>query len=114
MSGYVPEKGDFVMLSSSPQSGHEQMGRRPALVISNTLFNRHTGLAMVCPITRTFRDIPFHVMIPEGQAVSGYIMAKQIKSVDYASRRVERVSNAPRPVLNEVLSILDACIYDPV
>lgn len=114
MSGYVPEKGDFVMLSFSPQSGHEQMGRRPALVISNTLFNRHTGLAMVCPITRTFRDIPFHVTIPEGQAVSGYIMVEQIKSVDYASRRVEQVSSAPRTVLNEVLSILDACVYDPV
>ena len=114
MSGYVPEKGDFVMLSFSPQSGHEQMGRRPALVISNTLFNRHTGLAMVCPITRTFRNIPFHFTIPEGQAFSGYIMVEQIKSVDYASRRVERVSSAPRTVLNEVLSILDACVYDPV
>ncbi len=114
MSGYVPEKGDFVMLSFSPQSGHEQLGRRPALVISNTLFNRHTGLAMVCPITSTFRDIPFHVKIPEGQAVGGYIMVEQIKSVDHASRRVERVSSAPRTVLNEVLSILDACIYDPV
>lgn len=114
MSGYVPKKGDFVMLSFGTQSGHERMRRCPALVISNTLFNRHTGLAMVCPITRTFRDIPFHVTIPKGQAVSGYIMVEQIKSVDYSSRRVERVSNAPRPVLNEVLSILDACIYDPM
>ena len=113
MPGYVPRKGDFVILTFNPQSGHEQMGRRPALVISRTLFNRHTGLAMVCPITSTFRDIPFHVAIPDGQPVSGYIMVEQIKSVDYDSRMVERVSTAPQSVLNEVLSILDACIYDP-
>ncbi len=111
MPEYVPGKGDFVVFS--PQSGHELMGRRPVLVISRTLFNRHTGLAMVCPITSTFRDIPFHVAIPDGQPVSGYIMVEQIKPVDYDSRKVKRVSTAPQSVLNEVLSILDACIYDP-
>ena len=68
---------------------------------------------MVCPIISTFRDIPFHVAIPDGQPVSGYIMVEQIKSVDYDSRKVERVSKAYQSVLNEVLSILDACIYDP-
>ncbi len=113
MPEYFPEKGDFVILTFSPQSGHEQQGRRAALVISHTLFNRHTGLAMVCPITSTFRDIPFHVAIPDGQPVSGYIMVEQIKSVDYESRMVERVSTAPQSMLNGVLSILDACIYDP-
>ena len=114
MPEYVPEKGDFVVVSFDPKRGHEQMGRRPALVISRTMFNRHTGLAMVCPITSTLRNIPFHVAIPEGQAVSGYIMVEQIKSVDYISRSVKRVSKAPQSVLNEVLSILDACIYDRV
>ena len=114
MPEFVPENGDFVVLSFSPKSGHEQMGRRAALVISRTMFNRHTGLAMVCPITSTLRNISFHVAIPEGQPVSGYIMVEQIKSVDYISRYVKRVSKAPKSVLNEVLSILDACIYDHV
>ncbi len=113
MPEYIPQKGDFVILTFDPQAGHEQRGRRPALVISNTLFNRHTGLAMVCPITNTFRDIPLHVAIPKGQAISGYIMVEQIKSIDYNSRKVKRVSKAPQSVLNEVLSILDACIYPP-
>ncbi|MDE3000097.1 MAG: type II toxin-antitoxin system PemK/MazF family toxin [Gemmatimonadota bacterium] len=113
MPEYVPEKGDFVVLSFDPQRGHEQMGRRPALVVSRTMFNSHTGLAMVCPITSAFRNIPFHVSIPEGQAISGYVMVEQIKSVDYISRNVKRVSKAPQSVLKEVLSILDACIYDP-
>lgn len=61
MPRHVPKQGDFVILSFDPQSGHEQKGRRPALVISNTLFNKHTGLVMVCPITSTFRNFPFHI-----------------------------------------------------
>ena len=56
---YVPEKGDFVIVTFDPRAGHEQKGRRPALVVSNTLFNRHTGLAIACPVTHTFRNIPF-------------------------------------------------------
>ena len=113
MPKYIPRKGDFVILTFDPQAGHEQKGRRPALVVSNTLFNRHTGLALVCPITSTFRDIPFHVAIPEGLDISGYIMVEQIKSIDYNSRKVKHMSKAPQTVIDEVLSILDTCIYDP-
>ena len=86
MSQYIPQKGDFVALTFDPQAGHEQQGRRPALVVSRTLFNRHTGLAMVCPITNTRRDIPFHVAVPDESSLTGFIMVEQIKSVDYASR----------------------------
>ncbi|MCI0492227.1 MAG: type II toxin-antitoxin system PemK/MazF family toxin [Planctomycetes bacterium] len=114
MPRYIPKQGDFVVLSFDPQSGHEQKGRRPALVVSNTLFNKHTGLAIVCPITNTFRDFPFHVEIPAESALTGYIMAEQIKSVDYSSRKVKFVEKATRPVLDEILGILDACLYDPV
>ncbi len=113
MPRYIPRKGDFVILTFDLQAGHEQKGRRPALVVSHTLFNRHTGLAMVCPITKTFGDIPFHVEIPKGLGIVGYIMVEQIKSIDYNGRKVKFVSKAPRSVLNEVLSILDTCIYDP-
>ena len=113
MPGYVPQKGDFVILTFDPQAGHEQRGRRPALVVSNTLFNRHTGLVMVCPITRTFRNIPFHVTIPEGSSLTGYIMVEQLKSVDIARRRAKFIEKAPGFVLDEVLSILDACLYTP-
>ena len=113
MAGYVPQKGDFVILTFDPQAGHEQRGRRPALVVSNTLFNRHTGLVMVCPITNAFRNVPFHVAVPDESSLTGYVMAEQIKSVDYASRHVKLVEKAPGFVLNEVLSILDACLYTP-
>jgi len=111
MAAYIPKKGDFVALTFDPQSGHEQRGRRPALVVSNDLFNKHTGLCIACPITNTRRDYPFHVSIPEGQKVSGAVMVEQVKSIDFRSRDAKRIGRAPDPVVEEVLSILDACIY---
>ena len=111
MAAYIPKRGDFIALTFDPQSGHEQRGRRPALVLSHDLFNRHTGLAMVCPITTTDRGFPFHVKIVASTKVTGFVMMEQIKSVDYRARRVKRIAKAPRRVLEEVLSILDACLY---
>lgn len=111
MAAYVPRKGDFVTVTFDPQSGHEQRGRRPALVVSNDLFNKHTGLCIACPITNARRDYPFHVPIPEGEEVTGVVMVEQVKSIDFRSRDVKRIDSAPQPVLQEVLSILDACIY---
>ncbi|HIG56785.1 MAG TPA: type II toxin-antitoxin system PemK/MazF family toxin [Candidatus Handelsmanbacteria bacterium] len=111
MPRYVPQKGDLITLSFDPQSGHEQQGRRPALVVSNDLFNRHTELAMVCPITNTDRKMPFHVPIPEKTNLTGFVMVEQIKSVDYVSRKAERIDKAPAELLEEVLGILDAVLY---
>ncbi|MBT9543862.1 MAG: type II toxin-antitoxin system PemK/MazF family toxin [Candidatus Sericytochromatia bacterium] len=107
----IPQKGDFIYLTFDPQAGHEQRGRRPALVVSNTLFNKHTGLALVCPITNTFRNFPFHVAIPADTGLTGYIMVEQVKSVDYKIREAKRIKRAPLAVLNEVLALLDACLY---
>ncbi len=111
MAVYVPRKGDFVALSFDPQSGHEQRGRRPALVVSNDLFNRSTGLAFVCPLTHTDRKLPFHVAVPTGLPVDGFVMVEQVKSVDYRSRHATKLGAAPGALLDEVLAILDACLY---
>jgi mRNA interferase MazF len=112
MARYIPKQGDFIIVNFDPQSGHEQKGRRPALVVSKTEFNRHTGLAILCPVTNTFRNFPFHVAVPAGPKLTGYIMVEQSRSVDYVSRKAKFVEKAPRAVLDEVLAILDACIYD--
>ena len=112
MKKYIPNKGDLVVLSFDPQSGHEQKGRRPALVISNTLFNQKTGLAMACPITNTDRDYPFHVEIPTSSSFSGFVMVDQLKSIDFNSRKAKFIEKASAELLNEVLAILDACIYE--
>ncbi len=114
MARYVPQQGDFVVVNLDPQSGHEQKGRRPVLVVSKTLFNRRTGMAMLCPITSTARGFPFHVAVLATSNVTGYIMVEQIKSVNVASRKTKYLGKASQALLNEVLGILDACIFDPV
>ena len=97
MPKYVPQKGDFVILTFDPQVGREQKGRRPALVVSSTLFNRHTGLAMVCPMTNTCRRVPFQVEAPADSSLTGYIMVEQIKSIDYRLRGARQICETTAP-----------------
>lgn len=111
MKAYVPKKGDFIVVIFDPQSGHEQKGRRPALVVSNTLFNEQTGLAIVCPLTTTERGYPFHIQVTGNPRVKGFIMVEQVKSIDYRARQAQTIGKVSEDVLDEVLSILDACIY---
>ena len=110
MRRYIPRKGDLITLSFDPQTGHEQKGRRPALVVSNDLFNRHTGLAIVCPITNTDRGFPFHLAVPAPSSLTGFVMVEQVKSVDYAMRRARFVERASKEFVDDVLNLIDACI----
>ena len=111
MADYVPRKGDLITLMFDPQSGHEQRGRCPALVVSNDLFNKHTGRCLACPMTNPRRDYPFHVDIPAGEGVTGVVMVEHVKSIDFRSRKARRLGKASAETLDEVLSILDACLY---
>ena len=111
MEIYVPKQGDIITITFDPQSGHEQKGRRLALVVSKDLFNRSTGFAIVCPLTNTDRGFPFHVPVPENSSLTGFIMVEQVKSVDFRTRRAKRIKHASDELLADVLSILDACIY---
>ena len=111
MPPYTPSKGDYIAVTFDPQSGHEQKGRRPALVVSNGLFNRRTGLAIVCPITNTRRGYPFHVPIEDDPSITGVVMVEQVKSIDFRAREARRISRAAPAVLDAALSLLDACIY---
>ena len=111
MKSYIPKKGDFIVVTLDPQRGHEQKGRRPALVVSNTLFNKRTGLAIVCPLTTTDRAYPFHVAVIDNPQLKGFVMVEQVKSIDYRARQITNIGKASEALLDEVLSILDACIY---
>ena len=111
MKLYAPKKGDFIAVTFDPQSGHEQKGRRPALVVSNTLFNEQTGLAIVCPLTTTNRGYPFHVAVTDNPHVTGFVMVEQVKSIDFRARKAKQIAKASDEVLDTALSILDACIY---
>jgi len=100
----APERGDLVWLQFNPQAGHEQAGRRPALVVSPGTYNAKVGLALVCPVTTRIKDYPFEVALPEDGEVTGVILADQIKSLDWRARRAERVATLPAEVLQEVLA----------
>ncbi len=86
---YVPKRGDVVWITLHPQAGHEQSGRRPALVVSPVEYNRKVGLALLCPITHKVKGYPFEVPIPEGRPARGVILADQVKSLDWRARRAE-------------------------
>src|SRR5947199_9072601 len=109
MAKYVPRKGDLIALSFDPQSGHEQRGRRPALVISNYLFNKHTGSAILCPITSRDRKIPFHLPVPTSSSIAGFVMVDQVKSIDYVARKAKFIETAPDDLVEDVLEVLDVC-----
>ena len=103
---YVPERGDLVWLTFDPQAGHEQAGRRPALVLSPALYNRRASLALVCPITSQIKRYPFEVRLPDGFALSGAVLADHVKSADWAARRAQFVVKAPSEVMAEVAAKL--------
>ena len=107
MVKYIPEQGDIVALSFDPQSGHEQKGRRPAMIVSNKTFNQHLGLAFACPITNTKRDFPFHIEV-NSKNITGYIMGEQMKSIDYNSRNIKFIEKANKKTINQILGIIDS------
>jgi mRNA interferase MazF len=99
---YIPDRGDIVWIKFNPQTGHEQAGRRPALVISPKLYNGRVGLALICPITRQVKGYPFETKLPTGLQVSGVILADQIKSLDWQARKAEFICRAPEDIVTEV------------
>lgn len=107
---YQPERGDFIWLDFSPQSGTEQAGRRPALVISPRDFNIATGLAVVCPITNTNTGGTFEVPIPRGVKVSGVILSHQFRSLDWITRNAKFHSKANQDLMWEVMGRIEAIL----
>jgi len=103
---YAPGRGDIVWISLHPQAGHEQTGRRPALILSPAVYNRQVGLALLCPITRQIKGYPFEVRLPEGLPVSGVVLADQVKSLDWRIRQAERIGKVSEEILGEVFTKL--------
>jgi len=106
ISPYVPERGDAVWISLNPQAGHEQSGRRPAVLLSPTSYNARVGLAILGPITNQSKGYPFEVLVPAGLGVTGVILADQVKSLDWRVRRAEFICTLPEDTLSRVLERL--------
>ena len=103
---YVPQCGDVVWITLNPQAGHEQAGRRPAVVLSPQSYNTKTGLAILCPITNQIKGYPFEVLLPEGLPVAGTVLSDQVKSLDWRARDAELICTLPAEIMSEVLQKL--------
>ncbi|RYM04768.1 type II toxin-antitoxin system PemK/MazF family toxin [Sporolactobacillus sp. THM7-7] len=103
---YTPKKGDIVVIDLNPQSGHEQMGRRPALVVSNNVLNTRSNVIFFAPITHTIRAFPTHVSLNNQTNTTGSILCEQTKALDYKARHARFVEKAPVSIIEEVTDIM--------
>lgn len=107
MRPYIPERGDYVWIDFDPQVGHEQAGRRPALVLSRSMYNGPSRLALFCPITRKAKGFPWEVSVAGTDAITGVILADQVKSLDWERRRVEFISKSSTRLVHDVLDRIE-------
>ena len=104
-AAYVPDRGDAIWLEFTPQAGHEQAGRRPALVLSPRAYNQKVGLVLVCPITSRVKGYPFEVAVPAGLKVGGVVLADQVKSLDWVARKAAFIDTLPAAVVRDTLQL---------
>ncbi|EEG77552.1 type II toxin-antitoxin system PemK/MazF family toxin [Dethiobacter alkaliphilus] len=107
---YVPCRGDIVWLDFSPQSGHEQAGRRPAVCISPNAYNKKVGLAIFCPITSNQKGYPFEVLLPDKLPIKGVVLADHLKNLDWRSRNTSYICSLDESTFAEVLGKIHTLI----
>lgn len=107
----IPDRGDLVYLNFDQQTGHEQAGIRPAIVLSPKLFNQATGFVIACPITRKSKGYPFEVPLPNDLGVEGVVLIDQIKSLDWKARKLSVKGKAPDTVVFECINKIKTFIY---
>ena len=106
MARYIPDRGDIVWINFDPKAGHEQGGRRPAIVLSPKSYNRPAGLALLCPVTSRAKGYPFEVELPEGGPVTGVVLVDQLRSLDWQARQVELAGVLDTDTLAEIMERL--------
>jgi mRNA interferase MazF len=109
---YVPERGDAVWITLDPQAGHEQAGRRPALVLSPSAYNGRVGLALLCPITTQVKGYPFEMPLPVGLPVTGVVGADQVKSLDWRARKATLIAAVPKEIVTQVVARLQTLLEE--
>lgn len=107
---YCPEAGDFIWIGLDPTMGHEQSGRRPAIVLSPHSYNAAAGLCVICPITSRVRNYPFEAVLPESEDISGAVLADQPRSISWEKRPIRHAGRAPDSVITEVRERLAALL----
>ncbi|MEZ6087898.1 MAG: endoribonuclease MazF [Pirellulaceae bacterium] len=112
-SNYVPDRGDLVWVTLNPIAGHEQAGRRPALVISPRSYNRKTGLCVLCPATHQAKGYAFEVEIANPDGSTSVVLADHLRNVDWKARKVQLLHRVTDAELSEVIARIDALIVSP-
>ena len=107
---YIPKQGDIVYLDFNPIIGHEQNGNRPAIVISNDIFNINTHMVIVCPISSNIRYFPTHYLLEDSKKIYGSVLCEHIRSIDYKARKLKYVEKASENDLLSVVMLSNACI----
>ena len=107
---WTPARGDIVWIDMNPQAGHEQAGRRPAVVLSPAEYNSRTGLAVMCPITCQIKGYPFEVPIPDGLPITGTVLSDQVRSLDWRRSNAAPIAALPAPSLAAILARLTALL----
>lgn len=102
--GAVPDCGDVILLSFDPTLGHEQAGFRPAVVLSPALYNKASGLCLVCPITTKIKGYPFEVPIEGTKKTSGVSLADQVRSIDWQARKIKVIDHISTSCLATILA----------
>ncbi len=99
---YVPDRGDIVWLNFTPHAGHEQRGKRPALILSRKIYNEKTSLCVCLPITSKVKGYPFEVQLPKSSEIQGVILSDQIKNLDFLVRDISFICKVTKNVLTDV------------
>ena len=107
---YVPKCGDVVWITLNPQAGHEQAGRRPAVILSPQTYNSKVGLAILCPITNQVKGYPFEVLLTARLPIAGAILSDQVKSLDWHARNAELICTLPDEAISEILQKLSTLL----
>ncbi|OGT71576.1 MAG: mRNA-degrading endonuclease [Gammaproteobacteria bacterium RIFCSPLOWO2_02_FULL_57_10] len=106
----APDVGDIVIVDFNPQAGHEQAGKRPALVLSPKKFNQITGFAWLCPVTNQPKGYPFEVEVAGSKRTSGVILADQMKSLDWSARNLHKVDAVSAQCVKDVKSLVSTIL----
>ena len=110
MVKYIPKQGDLVYIDFNPIKGHEQSGHRPAIVISNNIFNTKTNMVILCPISSNIKEFPTHYILEDSKKIKGSVLCEHIRSIDYDARKIKYVESASENDLLSVIMLMNACI----
>lgn len=110
VNNYIPKQGDIVFLDFTPTKGHEQKGYRPAVVISNDVFNVNTKMVILCPITSNNKDFPTHYLLKDSKKINGSVLCEHIRSIDYEIRNLKYIEKTSSRDFKNIIDLIEACL----